>query len=580
MKILSVLIILIGLLLTACEPSQQTPAQEDKQAPKPDADSIYLNGRIYTVNENQDWVEAVAILDGKFIRVGTNSEINTLIGDNTRVIDLENKLVMPGLYDSHIHPIGGMVQELYQCNFPFTGTLEDAVVAVKKCADDHPDWQWISGGQWNASVLDTTMPGKEMLDAAIPDRPVYLIDATYHHGWVNTKALELAGITKETDDPPGGTIVRDEKTGEAVGTLLETAKGLVADTIPKFTSEQYINATRSIQERMNAFGFIGMKSASTPREHLQALSTLAKEDRLTIRVGTHLSYIHTAANPDRAAKLEEIIRDRGKYSNRLLRTDFIKVMLDGVPPSHTAAYLEPYADKPDYFGDVLVPQDELNAATIRFDAMGMTVKYHAVGDRAARVAVNAIEAARQANGLSGLLHEIGHASLMHPDDVTRLAKLGGIAEVSPILWYPSPFIVRAHRPMLGEERYEKLWPIKSYIDSGVITVAGSDWPAAVASPNPWPAIEAMVTRKNPYGEMPGEIRGEEYAVDLATAIRIYTQNGALAMGIADSAGSIEVGKSADMIALDQNLFEIPADDISETNIELTVIEGNLVYERE
>ena len=563
--------VLIALFLVACGAPRDNGGQDGA------AEAVYLNGLIYTVDPDNPRAEAVAIRDGEFVAVGTDEDIHAFVGDETEVVDLGGQMVLPGLYDSHIHPVDGMLQERYNCNFPFTGTLEDAAVAVAACAGANPDRTWISGGQWNAGVLDTTIPTKEMLDAVVPDRPVYLADATYHHAWVNSRALELAGITIETPDPPGGTIVRDEVTGEAVGTLLETATRLVSSRIPPYSEDEYIAAALAIQARMNGFGFTAMKSAHTSIEHLETYKRLDDEGRLTIRVGTHLSYVDPAAAPDRIELLDATIGERRRYGSDLIRTDFIKFVLDGVPPSHTAAYIEPYLNRPDFHGEVLVPQDTLDALSTRFDAMGLTIKYHAAGDRAARVAINAIEAARRENGASGLKHEIGHASLIHPDDIPRLAELGGVAEVSPILWYPSPFILRAHYNALGEERAERLWPVSDYVDAGVLTVAGSDWPAAVASPNPWPAIEALVTRENPYGEMPGTKRGAAYAVPLETAIRMYTLNGAIAMGIGDTAGSIEAGKTADMIVLDRNIFEIPPADIDGTEVTLTLLEGKAVY---
>jgi predicted amidohydrolase YtcJ len=574
-----ILIAWIGLILAGCDIPQTSVTPDTAPAAGLRADSVYLNGRIYTANTEQPWVEAIAIQGGKFVALGTSSQMQLLVDADTTVNDLQGRLVLPGLYDSHLHPIDGMAQELFRCNFPFTGTLEDAVAAVAACAEKQPDSRWISGGQWNAGVFDTRIPTKEMLDAVVPDRPVYLVDATGHHAWVNSRALQIAGITKDTLEPQGGSIVRDEADGEAVGTLLETAKMLVANRVPGFTTEQYGQALRGIQERMNAFGFVGMKSAATSLAHLQALKSLDDDERLTIRVGAHLSFIDPTTDPDRATELENTIRDRNRYASPLIRTDFIKFVLDGVPPSHTAAYLEPYADRPEHYGEVLIPQATLNDLTVRFDKMGMTIKYHAAGDGAARVAVNAIEAARAANGNSGLMHEIGHASMMHPADISRLADLGGIAEVSPILWYPSPFIVRVHRRVMGEDRYRQSWPVRPYVDAGVTTVAGSDWPAAVASPNPWPAIEAMVTRRNPYGEMPGEVRGAANAVSLGTTISIYTRNGAIAMGIGDRAGSIEVGKLADIIVLNHNIFEIPPEDVSETQVDMTVLDGRVVYRR-
>jgi len=570
---------LSAMLASACDDpqtAQQDPEPETVPANGAVVDSVYLNGRIYTMNGSRELAEAVAVRNGRFLHVGSNREMDDLINEATEVIDLDGQFVIPGMFDSHLHPIEGMVQQLFQCNFPFSHTLEEVVARVEQCANEHPDWPWITGGQWNASLLSDVIPAREMLDAVVSDRPVYLIDATYHHGWANSRALEMAGITADTVDPPGGVIVRDGNTGEPAGVLLETATAMVEKIIPKFSSEQYLEAALAIQEKMNAFGFTGMKSAITPREHLQVLHRLEEEGRLTMRIAAHLPYIHESADPPQAAIYEQTIHDRKDYSGELLRTDFIKIMLDGVPPSYTAAYLEPYADRPGYYGTVMMPQAELDGASIFFDKQGLTIKYHAAGDAAARAAIDAIETVRNANGHSGLYHEIGHASLIHPDDIERLAALEGAAEVSPILWYPSPFVAEGHH-MLGEERLERLWPVKSFLDAGILTVAGSDWPAAVDSPNPWPAIEALITRKNPFGKMQDEALGKRNAIDLESALALYTRNGAVAMRTADTAGTIEAGKSADMIVLDRNLFEIPVEEISDTRVKMTIFQGRIVY---
>jgi len=196
----------VALFIAACD--VPSPTIDTGNASSQLADHVYVNGNVYTGNSSKPWVESIATADGFVVALGSTSELDAFFGDETNVVDLGGRLVLPGLYDSHLHPIDGMAKELFQCNFPFTTTLEDAVAAVAACAEEHPDLQWIAGGQWNAGVFDTTIPSKEMLDAAVPDKPVYLSDATGHHAWVNSRALEVAGITNETEDPPGGTIVR------------------------------------------------------------------------------------------------------------------------------------------------------------------------------------------------------------------------------------------------------------------------------------------------------------------------------------------------------------------------------------
>ena len=566
MKFLRVtlLVAVPGLLLAACaEPEGET------------ADAVYRNGAVYTVDGQGSWAQAVAIKDGKFLRVGSDEEVAGLIGEGTQVIDLEGRMAMPGLHDTHIHPVRGAVQQLFSCRFPFSATPREVAGKIRQCAAEQTDQEWIVGGQWSTSMTNMAPQFKAMLDAAVPDRPVFLLDATYHHGWANAKALELAGITSDTPDPEGGTIDRDPHTGEPTGALLESAKALVGSIIPATTPGQYAAAAKWITETLNRDGITSIKAASTTPGALGALRDLDQAGGLSLRVAVSLPW---RSNASPLSEQDALIRNRADFRSAHVNPDFIKIMLDGVPPTHTAAYIEPYADRPGYRGQILVAQGDLDADVIRFDKAGLTVKFHVAGDAATRAALDAIAAARQANGRSGLRHETGHSSLVHADDRSRHASLGAIAEMSPILWYPSRFFELLHGSVLGPERTEKLWPVRSLVASGALVVAGSDWPAAVLTANPWPAIEAMVTRRNPYGEYDGTLGAGE-AVDLETAIRIYTRNAAYSLRNEAVTGSIEEDKFADMIVLDRNIFEIPPEDIDGTKVLITVFEGKVVHER-
>ena len=283
---------------------------------------------------------------------------------------------------------------------------------------------------------------------------------------------------------------------------------------------------------------------------------------------------------DSAEQERKNIEQRADFRTDRLDPNFIKIMLDGTPPTRTAGMLEPYvadeAHGADFLGELIHAPEQLAEDLIYLDGLGLTVKIHATGDRAVRVSLDAFAAARAANGDSGLLHEVSHAELIHPDDRPRFKALNVIAELCPILWYPTP-LVEWMATVIGEDRANQFWPIKSMQELGAHQIYGSDWPSVVPDPNPWPGIEAMVTRRDPYGVRPGALWPEQ-AIDLATALRIFTINGAVAGKQAERTGSIEVGKAADFIVLDRNLFAIPVEDIGDTQVLLTVLDGVPVYQ--
>ncbi len=538
----------------------------------PFADVVYRNGAFYTVNKAQPWAQAVAIKDGRFLGVGANQAMDGLIGPETQVIELQGRMVMPGLVDTHTHPLMGADKALYQCSFTPVATAEEIAAAVKACAAKGDEGSWIVGGDWGVAIFPNGSPDKAILDAVAPDRPIYLVDETHHHGWANSKALAIAGITAGTPNPEGGEILRDEN-GEATGALHESATTLVSSLIPPRTPKEQIAAVRWLQNRLNGYGITAIKDAWGIRESLAAFKTVDDAEGLTLRLAAHLAWRFKGRDH---GEEQALVADRADYASPRINTSFIKIMLDGVPTTNTSAFIEPYAGETEPMETLFVDRETLKADLVAFDAAGMTVKMHAAGDSSARAALDAVEAARKANGDSGLMHEVGHASFIHDDDMPRFKALGAVAEMSPPFWYPSPVIEHGLVPPLGAERVAKSWPTKSFLKAGAHVVYGSDWP--VTEIDPWPALEAMITRRDPLGQTPGVMAPEEI-VNLATAIEIFTLNGAHAMRSTSETGSIEEGKLADMIVLDRNLFLIPPDEISETKVMTTLLEGKVVYQR-
>ena len=564
MRILTVLAGLISIAVIAA-PAASEPA-----------DAVYRGGRIYTVDAARSWAEAVAVKGGRFVAVGGNADVDPYIGPATRVVDLAGRMAMPGINDMHAHPVQGGFQQLFECSFPFTTALDAIVERIRTCAAATPKGEWIIGGQWAAESLETDRPPtRAMLDAAAPDNPVYLIDSTYHNAWVNSQALARLDIVASTPDPTGGVIVRDAATGVATGILFDNATYAAMRRLPRRSDTQYQEAVQWAIAQMNALGVTGMKDALADGYSVHAYAALDHAGKLNLRVATSRPWRATwTSDTGEEYNLEHWADDQ----TARVRTGFAKIFLDGIPPTRTAVMLEPYPPDPthgaNFKGTLQHSTEDLNTALVRLDRLGITVKMHATGDGSLRAGLDAIAAARKANGNSRLRHEIAHAELIHADDIPRFKALNAVAELSPILWYPSP-LVQTMAAVIGRERADRFWPIKSLLDAGVLMVYGSDWPSVVPSPNPWPGIEAMVTRRDPYGKEPGAL-GPEQAIGLADAIAIFTRNGAAGLRLEEQTGSIEPGKSADFIVLDRNLFDIPPEQISDTQVLETIFEGRVV----
>lgn len=548
------------------------------QAPAP-ADLLLLNGSIYTVDATHPWVEAVAVRSGKIEFAGSSTAAAQFRGPATRVVDLEGQFAMPGLIDIHQHPVMGGLKTLYECNFPFTSTPAEIATAVKACAARARPGAWIRGGQWGSSFFVQNKLGspRAFLDAVSGDHPVFLYDDSGHNGWANSAALKAAHVDESTPEPAGGSILRDAQ-GVPNGVLLETGARVFDKAIPRWTDEQVQAAALEAVREGNQYGLTAMKDAGAPFDASGlAFSSLDKAGQLTMDV----AICNPTPYGDRHTPLDyaSLERQRDLYRSAHVHTEFVKLFLDGVPTeARTAAMLDPYvadAAHGDHFrGEAHIDPKTLAHDLIELDRRGFTVKMHAAGDGSVHEGLDAIEAARKANGFSGLHHELAHAGFVAPSDIPRFAKLDAVPDFCPIIWYPSP-IIQSVIHAVGR-RGEHYWPTRDLLKAGAYIATGSDWPAAVPDQNPWMGIEALVTRKDPRGITPGALWPEQ-AVSLDEALRIYTLNGARALRLESRIGSIEPGKSAQIIVLNQNPFKIPATRISETRVRMTWFEGKLVY---
>lgn len=556
---------------TAARPASPAGAAKAAQASSAKADLVLRNGAVYTEDAARSWAEAVAVRGETIVYVGPDRGAGAFIGPRTRVLDLGGKMVMPGFQDSHIHPISGGISYSVTCPLYGLETKEAYAKAVADYAAKHPDLPWIRGDGWSlAAFAPTGIPDRRLLDAVVPDRPAYFESSDGHSAWVNTKALLAAGITRETPDPAGGRIDRDPETKEAVGSLQDSAMDLVNRRIPPFTPADRQSGLRYALKLLNGYGLTSFQDASVNTDSLETYRTLDEKGELTMRVVASQWWERSKGEEQIAGFLEA----RRKYTKGHVRASTVKIMQDGVMEVQTAALLRPYVGKPGAYGLTMVEPEALKRAVTHLDREGFQVHFHAIGDAAIRECLDAVEAARRANGTRDARHHISHLELFDPADVPRFRQLGVVANFQPLWAFADDYMQKLTLPFLEPERARWLYPIGSLLRSGAVVAFGSDW--SVSSPNPLEELEVAVTRMGPAGETKEPFIPEE-RIDLPSALAAFTINAAYVNFQDDRTGSLETGKLADLVVLDRNLFAIKPEEISETKVLLTLFGGKPVH---
>ena len=558
------------LILTTALLNMSTPAAQL-------ADVIFINGDIYTVDAKRTWAQAVAIRENRIILVGTDDEALPLKGQNTLVVDLEGRMMLPSFHDSHVHPIEAGMGYL-GCSLHEGRSAEDYANLVAKCAQQRPNASFIDGAGWTMDQFPKGLPDKKILDAVVSDRPVILKSASGHQLWVNSRALELTGINTNTPDPEGGRIDRYPGTNEPSGSVQEnSAMNLIFDARPHYTSEQMIAALEFGQHYLNQYGVTTVQDALLKLDGKEAYvggptyMALDRANSLTLRVIGALVW-NTELGLE---QIDRIIAARKKFDTRRFSAPSVKIWLDGVMEVHTAALLEPYLDRPDgHKGELLIKPDLLNEIVSRLDALGFQIHFHAIGDAAIRRSLDSLELARETNGVRDSRHHLSHIQLFNPTDIARFRALDAVANFQPYWAWADRFITELTIPKLGPQRSRWLYPIGSLFDSGAIVAFGSDW--FVTSGNPLLGIETALTRRDPLTNS-GDSFYDQERIDLHDAIAAYTINGAYVNFLDEETGSIETGKLADLIVLDHNLFKLKPEEISEAQVLLTLLDGKPVY---
>ena len=550
--------------------------------PDDPAEVVFRGGAVYTVDPGRTWAQAAAVKGGRIVSVGSDESVTDLIGPKTEVHDLHGRMLLPGFQDAHVHPPSGGL-EMLECNLSEAYTREDYERIVADYASEHPDVEWIRGGGWSMDSFPGGTPTKEILDRIVPDRPVYLPNRDGHGAWVNTRALELAGITRETPDPPDGRIERDGAS-EPSGTLHEGAMDLVENVMPPVTEAEWEEGLRVAQQYLHSLGITAWQDAIVggPYDTLGTYTMMAGRDELTARVVGSLWWDRHRGEE----QIDELVAKRERSSVGRFRATTVKIMQDGVIENFMAGVLEPYLG-PDGTptsnrGRSFVEPELLKASVTGLDAQGFQVHIHAIGERAVREALDALEAARDANGPNDHRHHIAHIQVVHPDDIPRFHGLGVVANAQPLWATLESQMVELTIPFLGLERSGWQYPFASLVRSGARLAFGSDW--SVSSPNPIWEIAIAVHRKLPrrYADMVGERATKETflpdeRIDLATAIHAFTMGTAYVNHLDDVTGSIEVGKEADLVVVDRNLFDLSLDELADAKVQLTMVAGAPVF---
>ncbi|MFD5395758.1 amidohydrolase [Streptomyces sp. NPDC127097] len=554
-------------------PDADTPAA----TPGGPADLVFLSGPVHTVDSARTRASAVAVRGDRILAVGHEEEVRPLIGPATEIVDLHGKLLIPGFQDAHVHPVGGG-RELALCDLSAAVTADAYRELISAYAAAHPDVAWITGGGWSMEAFPGGTPTREFLDALVPDRPVFLVNRDHHGGWANSCALERAGLTDRTPDPADGRIERDAD-GRPTGMLQEGAMQLVAGLIPEPTVAEQTEGLLRAQRLLHGYGVTAWQDAMLGHapgmpDVTPAYVAARRDGKLTARVTGALWWDRARG----AEQIPELIARRAELTAGRLRATSVKIMQDGIAENHTAAMLTPYLTAcgcaSDNSGISFIDPEALRSYVTQLDAEGFQVHFHALGDRAVREALDAVEAARRANGMRDTRPHLAHLQVVHPEDIPRFRRLGATANIQALWAAHEPQMDELTIPFLGSERAAWQYPFGDLLRSGATLAAGSDWP--VSSPDPIAALHVAVNRRAPEDPPPAPVFLPEQRIDLGAALAAYTAGSAYANHL-DETGTIQPGKLADLVVLDRDPFDGADEEIAAARVLQTFVGGERVY---
>ena len=533
------------------------------------ADLVLTGGTVFTADAALTLAEAVAVTDGRIAWVGPAAEAAGHVGPATRVLELEGRTVLPAFQDAHCHPAEGGV-ELLKCVLHDAHTREACLETIARYAAEHPELAWIEGSGWSIDSFERGTPSRGDLDAILPDRPAFFQNRDGHGAWVNSRALELAGVTAETPDPSGGRIERDAA-GEPQGTLHEEAQDLVWRLLPETTPEEWEAGILRAQAAFHALGITAWQDARIDGPvPLAAYRAVAERGELTMRVEGNLLW-----DRDRGGEqIDELLELRAAGSLGRLRIRGAKIFADGVLENFTGALLEPYVGT-DNYGISMLSAEELEQAVVLLDSHGFQVHMHTIGDRAVRDALDALEAAERANGRRDSRHHLAHLQLVHPDDLPRFAELGVVANVSPLWACHSGYVDELTEPFIGPERSARMYPFGSLVRAGARLAFGSDWTVSTqraAAPARGGGDESRAGDAGPRAAPARPRRSTS-----RTALTAFTAGAAYVNFLEADTGTIEPAKLADLVVLDRDILDPGAGPLGDARVLLTLSEGEAVY---
>ena len=536
----------------------------------PTADLILSNGHVVTVDEALPEARAVAVKDGEILAVGDDETIDRYRGSNTEVIDLEGKTVVPGLVDAHLHFPGLGADRSRSVDLSEARSLQEALQLVERRAETLAPGEWLTGDGWHIGDWDVeAWPSAADLDRVAPNNPLYLRGMHSHAGWVNGRALELAGISADRPDPSDGIIRRDPETGEPTGILIENAQWLVTAVIPEGQAQPLKEQIRKAVRLAHTYGFTGTHDIGTSLEAVGAYRELIAEDELPFRVNAVIRIWSTGPTLDAVLAMGPIIAE----GNHRLTARSVKMSIDGALGARGAAMLEPYSDEPSTTGVIRVPPEQLDAILSVCLPNGFSAAMHAIGDRGNRIVLDAVHRALQENPVEDHRMRVEHAQIVAPEDIPRFAQLGLIASFQ---WIHATLDMPWAERRVGPDRIQGGYAWRTFLRSGIRIVGGSDEGRRTLSP--FMGIHAAVTRQDQEGNPPGGWYPDQRLTRLE-ALKSYTLDAAYASFEEDVLGSITPGKLADMTVLSKDIMSIPAQEILETEALMTIVGGEVVFRR-
>lgn len=568
--------------------SDSTPTQSAEQTDTQAADLVLKNGEIQTLATDDQVAQALAVKDGVITFVGSDADVEAYIGADTQVIDLEGGYVTPGFIDAHTHDVQAIVVQMFQCYLTETEpTVEAYQAALKEFAEANPDMEVITGGSLNLNAFENGIPTAQWIDEVVSDRPVMLSDASLHGRCLNTKAMELLGVTKDTPDPAGGVIYRDAE-GNPTG-YFSDCQDLVAPLEGDgYSAEQYTEAFLVYQQHANELGITGINLGGNEiaqPDQWEALKALEESGQLNLRVNAIVwaGGESGAYNADTAAADVALLDQAQDMNSDFLRISQVKVKLDGVPEGKSAVLLEPYAEGAgmgdDFYGTLNGDPEGINAYVTAVNAAGYQVQIHAMGDGAVHAALDAYEQSLEANGPADYRNIITHVTLITDEDKQRMGEMDVIAAMQPMWFYYDPMFSPLEEQNFGSERFATEYLVRDMMDAGIMITGSADYP--ITEDNPLDAMEAGVTQCSPFsGEEDDEafLRNPDQGATPLEALKWYTTNGAYQMKMEDLIGTIEVGKKADLTVLGANILTCDAKEINEAGVRYTISDGRIVYQ--